>query len=203
MHAAKPGPNNPARPAGHRAEPGRLASEELMVRVARGDEQAFAELHDVLCDRVYGLVLRVMRDPAQSEEVAQEVFVELWRTASRFRGERGSVVSWTLTIAHRRAVDRVRSVQSAVDREARVAAGQQDRPFDSVSDEVDARFERQQVRRCLRTLTELQRESVGLAYYGGYTYGEVATLLDAPLGTIKTRLRDGLIRLRDCLGVAT
>lgn len=176
--------------------------QDLMSRVARGDEQAFAELYDLLAERIYGLVLRVMRDPAQSEEVTQEVFVDLWRTASRFQSERGSVTSWAMTIAHRRAVDRVRSAQSTVDREARMAAGQQDTPFDSVSDEVASRFEQRQVRNCFDTLTELQRESVGLAYYQGYTYGEVATLLDTPLGTIKTRLRDGLIRLRDCLGVS-
>jgi len=180
------------------AQPGH---QDLMSRIARGDEQAFTELYDLLAERVFGLVLRVMRDPAQSEEVAQEVFVELWRTASRFQPDRGSVTAWAMTIAHRRAVDRVRSAQSTMDREARVAAGQQDRPFDSVADEVAGRFERRQVRHCLDTLTELQRESVGLAYYQGYTYGEVATLLDTPLGTIKTRLRDGLIRLRDCLGV--
>jgi len=180
------------------AQPGH---QDLMSRIARGDEQAFTELYDLLAERVFGLVLRVMRDPAQSEEVAQEVFVELWRTASRFQPGRGSVTAWAMTIAHRRAVDRVRSAQSTMDREARVAAGQQDRPFDSVADEVAGRFERRQVRHCLDTLTELQRESVGLAYYQGYTYGEVATLLDTPLGTIKTRLRDGLIRLRDCLGV--
>lgn len=196
-------PGRAARPVRPEAEPERPSPEDLMARVARGDEQAFADLYDQLADRVYGLVLRVMRDPAQSEEVTQEVLLEVWRTATRFQSDRGSVVSWVLTIAHRRSVDRVRSAQSAVDREARVAAGQQDRPFDSVADEVDSRFERQQVRRCLGTLTELQRESVGLAYYGGYTYNEVATLLDAPLGTVKTRLRDGLIRLRDCLGVAT
>lgn len=181
------------------AQPGH---QDLMSRVARGDEHAFAELYDLLAERIYGLVLRVMRDPAQSEEVTQEVFVELWRTASRFQAERGSVTSWSMTIAHRRAVDRVRSAQSTVDREARMAAGQQDTPFDSVADEVANRFEQRQVRNCLDTLTELQRESVGLAYYQGYTYGEVAKLLDTPLGTVKTRLRDGLIRLRDCLGVS-
>lgn len=199
MHGATPEHANTGDPELRAvAQPGH---QDLMSRIARGDEQAFTELYDLLAERVFGLVLRVMRDPAQSEEVAQEVFVELWRTASRFQSDRGSVTSWAMTIAHRRAVDRVRSAQSTMDREARVAAGQQDRPFDSVADEVAGRFERRQVRHCLDTLTELQRESVGLAYYQGYTYGEVATLLDTPLGTIKTRLRDGLIRLRDCLGV--
>lgn len=177
--------------------------EELMGLVARGDERAFERLYDVLAPRVYGLIRRVMRDPAQSEEVTQEVFVELWRTAARFEPSRGSAAAWAMTIAHRRSVDRVRSAQSAQDREARVAAGQRERPFDAVADEVEGRFEREQVRRCLGSLTELQRESVGLAYYQGYTYGEVAKLLGAPLGTVKTRLRDGLIRLRDCLGVTS
>lgn len=175
--------------------------EELMTLVARGDERAFGALYDLLSSRVFGLVLRVVRDPAQSEEITQEVFVELWRTASRFQPDRGGVVSWATTIAHHRAVDRVRSAQSSTDREARVAAHQHDRPFDVVADAVTGSFERQQVRRCLGGLTELQRESVMLAYYQGYTYGEVAKLLDTPLGTVKTRLRDGLIRLRDCMGV--
>ncbi|MQA62488.1 MAG: sigma-70 family RNA polymerase sigma factor [Actinophytocola sp.] len=200
MHAAKPHRGKAGQAGLHAVAP--AAPEETMSRVARGDEHAFAQLYDLLAERVFGLILRVMRDPAQAEEVTQEVFVELWRTASRFRPDRGSVVSWAMTIAHRRAIDRVRSSQSSLDRDARVAAGQQDRPFDAVADEVEGRFERQQVRRCLGTLTDLQRESVGLAYYQGYTYGEVATLLETPLGTVKTRLRDGLIRLRDCLGVA-
>ncbi|MGH3516287.1 MAG: ECF RNA polymerase sigma factor SigK [Haloechinothrix sp.] len=175
--------------------------EVLMASVALGDEAAFARLYDLLSDRIFGLILRVMRDPAQSEEVAQEVFVELWRTASRYQRDRGSVIAWSMTLAHRRAVDRVRSAQSAADREVRVAAREYERPFDAVADEATGRLERQQVRRCLDSLTPLQHESVSLAYYQGYTYGEVARLLDTPLGTIKTRLRDGLIRLRDCLGV--
>lgn len=191
--------------AGLRAVPGGAGApslEELMARVARGDEQAFEALYDELAGPVLGLVRRVLRDPAQSEEVAQEVLVELWRTATRFRPERGSVRTWAMTLAHRRAVDRVRSAQAAVDREERVAEGEVERPFDEVADEVTGRLEREQVRRCVGTLTDLQRESVVLAYYGGYTYREVSQLLDVPLGTVKTRLRDGLIRLRDCLGVA-
>lgn len=181
---------------------GQAALAEVMTQVAHGDDTAFGHLYDQLADQVYGVVRRVMRDPAQSEEVTQEIFVELWRTAPRYRAEKGGVVSWALTIAHRRAVDRVRSVQASTDREARVAAEQHERPFDSVADEVTGKFERQQVRRCLDALTQLQRESISLAYYQGYTYREVSGLLETPLGTIKTRLRDGLIRLRDCLGVA-
>lgn len=173
----------------------------LMRKVAQGDEQAFAQVYDTLSPSVYGLVLRVLRDPAQSQEVAQEVMVELWRQATRFDPTRGSVRGYVLTMAHRRAVDRVRSAQAATDRELRVGQASQDREFDEVAEAVENRLEAQQVRRALRVLTELQREAVQLAYYGGYTHREVSELLDVPLGTVKTRLRDGLIRLRDEMGV--
>jgi RNA polymerase sigma-70 factor (ECF subfamily) len=174
---------------------------ELMRLVARGDEQAFEQVYDIVIGPVFGAVRRIVRDPAQSEEVAQEVMVELWRSAARYSPERGSVLTFAMTLAHRRAVDRVRSAQAAADREEQVGRREAQRPFDEVAEQVSTRFEQEQVRLCLGTLTELQRESVVLAYYGGRTYKEVGELLDTPLGTIKTRLRDGLIRLRDCLGV--
>ncbi|WP_436771010.1 sigma-70 family RNA polymerase sigma factor [Yinghuangia sp. YIM S09857] len=177
--------------------------ETLLGRVALGDTAAFEEVYARVSPVVLGVVLRVMRDPAQSEEVAQEVLVEIWRTASRFDRERGSANAWVCTMAHRRAVDRVRSAQSAADREDRVGRREGTPAYDAVAEEVEARLEREQVRRCLASLTELQRESITLAYYGGYTYREVADLLGVPLGTVKTRLRDGLIRLRDCLGVTS
>jgi RNA polymerase sigma-70 factor (ECF subfamily) len=173
----------------------------LVSRVARGDETAFAQLYDEVSSPVFGLVRRVLRDPAQAEEVAQEVFIEVWRTATRFDPGTGSARTWILMLAHRRAVDRVRSAQASHDLENSVAAREQVRVFDEVAEEVELRLEQQQVRHCLGSLTELQRESVTLAFYGGYTYPEVATLLGAPLGTVKTRMRDGMIRLRDCLGV--
>uniref|UniRef100_A0AAU3HT55 Sigma-70 family RNA polymerase sigma factor n=1 Tax=Streptomyces sp. NBC_01393 TaxID=2903851 RepID=A0AAU3HT55_9ACTN len=174
---------------------------DLMSRVARGDQDAFALLYDVVAGPVLGIVRKVLRDPAQSEEVAQEVLVEVWRTAARYRPERGSVMNWVLTLTHQRAVDRVRSVEASAAREQKAALLDRTSPFDEVTEQVEARLEREQVRRCLRTLTELQRQSVTLAYYRGLTYREVAELLATPLGTVKTRLRDGLIRLRDCLGV--
>jgi RNA polymerase sigma-70 factor, ECF subfamily len=174
----------------------------LVPQMARGDESAFQQVYDQVSSAVYGMVRRVLRNPAQSEEVTQEVFIEVWRNATRFDGQKGSALSWILMMAHRRAVDRVRSVQAGYDREDTVAAREQVRVFDEVAEEVELRLEQQQVRRCLSSLTELQRESVTLAFYGGYTYPEVAKLLGAPLGTVKTRMRDGLIRLRDCLGVA-
>jgi len=170
----------------------------LLAKVARGDEAAFAGVYDHFATVVYGLVRQVVRDPAQSEEVTQEVLLEVWRTASRFDPGAGSARSWLMTLAHRRAVDRVRSAQASAKREARAAVSVSD--YDVVVEEVETRLDAQRVRRCLESLTELQRESVTLAYYGGYTYREVAALLGVAVGTVKTRMRDGLIRLRDCLG---
>jgi len=175
--------------------------DDLLGRVARGDGPAFELLYDRIAGSVYGVIRRVLRDPAQSEEVAQEVLVEVWRSATRFDADRGSATTWIHTMAHRRAVDRVRSAQASQDRDQKVARRDHVTPYDEVAEHVEARLEAQQVRSCLTGLTELQRESVTLAYYGGYTYREVAELLDVPLGTVKTRMRDGLIRLRDCLGV--
>lgn len=185
--------------AAHDAAPPGL--EELLRQVARGDEQAFGQVYELISPSVYGLVRRILRDPAQSEEVAQEVLVEVWRSACRYDSRRGSPQAWVMTLAHRRAVDRVRSEQATSDREARAAAADTKRPYDEVAEEATNRLERERVRRCLDTLTELQEQSVRLAFYGGYSYREVAKLLSAPLGTVKTRMRDGLIRLRDCLGV--
>ncbi|EMD27704.1 ECF RNA polymerase sigma factor SigK [Amycolatopsis azurea] len=183
-------------------EPQGPTAEDLLVRVAKGDERAFDALYDRLAGPVLGLVRRILRDAAQSEEVTQEVMVELWRTATRYSPERGSALNWAMTLAHRRAVDRVRSARASSDREVKATfEAARARPFDEVAEAVAARWERSQVRRCLTSLTELQRESVLLAYYQGYTYREVAEVLQTPHGTIKTRLRDGLIRLRDCLGV--
>ncbi|HZZ46747.1 MAG TPA: ECF RNA polymerase sigma factor SigK [Pseudonocardia sp.] len=176
-------------------------AEELLVDVAKGDESAFERLYPLVAGSVLGVVRRVVRDPAQSEEVAQEVLVELWRTAPRFDPSKGSALTWALTLAHRRAVDRVRSAQARTAREERFGVESVEREFDQVAETVTTNLEREQVRRCLGSLTTVQRESVELAYYGGRTYPEVAGLLKTPLGTVKTRLRDALIRLRDCLGV--
>jgi RNA polymerase sigma-70 factor (ECF subfamily) len=188
-------------PRGPDPDAGPADLDDLLHRVARGDAAAFEPLYDRIAASVFGVIRRVLRDPAPSEEGAQEVLVEVWRTATRFDGERGSASTWIHTMAHRRAIDRVRSAQASHDREQRVALRDQVPAYDEVVDAVETRLEQEQVRRCMQGLTDLQRESVTLAYYGGHTYQQVAELLDVPLGTVKTRMRDGLIRLRDCLGV--
>lgn len=173
----------------------------LLQRSARCDRAAFAALYDATAARVHGLVLRVVRDPTQAEEVTQEVFLEIWRTASRFDPERGSAVSWLLTIGHRKAVDRVRSAEAASRRESTYHHRNQTVAHDTTADAAQASLEARRVRTALTQLTEVQREAIELAYFGGYTHTEVAALLDLPVGTAKTRIRDGLIRLRDTIGV--
>ncbi|MFC4034276.1 sigma-70 family RNA polymerase sigma factor [Streptomyces polygonati] len=179
------------------------ALESLLESVSRGDQSAFETLYTAVAGSVLGLIRRVVRDPAQSEEVAQEVLIEVWRCAARFDAGQGSAMAWIMTLAHRRAVDRVRSAQASTDREQKAAQRDHRPAFDEVTEQVERRLEREQVRRCLGQLTELQHESVTLAYYRGYTYQETAEVLGVALGTVKTRLRDGLIRLRDCLGVTS
>jgi RNA polymerase sigma-70 factor (ECF subfamily) len=172
--------------------------ETLIGAVARGDQAAFTAVCARVGPAVFGVVRAVVRDPCQTEEVCQEVLLEVWRAASRFEPGKGSALAWVTTIAHRRAVDRVRAEHRLAEREVRAAWHQV--AYDEVAEAVEARLDRERVRRCLGSLTSVQRESVTLAYYGGYTVREVAALLAAPEGTVKTRMRDGLIRLRDCLG---
>jgi RNA polymerase sigma-70 factor (ECF subfamily) len=170
----------------------------VIALVAKGDERAFAELYDELAPTIHGIVLRVVRDPAQAEEVTQEVFVDLWRQAVRFDPARGGVRGWAVTIAHRRAVDRVRSEQSLRDRHLRDAAAPWAvaGPADAVIDALD----RDRARQALMELSAAQREALELAFYDGLTHVEIAQRLGVALGTVKTRIRDGLIRLRGLMG---
>lgn len=176
---------------------------ELVRRSALGYQTAFAELYDLTSARVYGVILRVLRSADQAAETTQEVFVEIWRTCTRYQPERGGVLAWMLTIAHRRAVDRVRSVASRVAREERYAERDVARPRDEVAETVERNWDVDRVRSGLGSLTDLQREAVTLAYFGGYSQAQIAQLLQVPLGTVKTRMRDGLIKLRDALEVQT
>lgn len=173
----------------------------LLARIARQDQQAFAEFYAQTSRRVYGLARRVLIDPELSEDTTQEVYLQVWNMADRFNPEMGSPMAWLMTLAHRRAVDKVRSEQSSTDREARYGAAMQVKDHDDVVDTVTQRLEAEAVVQCLDTLTDTQRESVRLAYYGGLTYREVAEQLDVAVPTIKSRIRDGLIRLKTCLGV--
>ena len=170
----------------------------LPGHVARGDQVAFEAVDARTAGQVPGVIRSAVRDPAQSEEVMQEVLPGVWRSASRYDQARGSATAWLPTLAHRRAVDRVRSQQRSAEQEMRAASPPI--PCDHVTEAVEARLDRDHVRRCPGLLTQLQRESLTLAYYGGYTYREVAELLGVSAGTVKTRMRDGLIRLREFLG---
>ncbi|MCW2794462.1 MAG: polymerase, sigma subunit, family [Nocardioides sp.] len=174
---------------------------QLLKRAGRGDESAFAELYDATSKRVFGLALRVVRDPAQAEEVCQEAYLEIWRTSTRFDEDKGSALSWIFTLVHRKAVDRVRSAEASTRRDTTYHHTNQPVEHDSTAEAVQSSFEARRVRGALDTLTAVQREALELAYFGGYTHTEVATMLDLPVGTAKTRIRDGLIRLRDAMGV--
>ncbi|WP_445257853.1 ECF RNA polymerase sigma factor SigK [Nocardioides aurantiacus] len=174
---------------------------ELLRRCGRGDEQAFAQLYDAMAARVFGLAKRVVRDPAQAEEVTQEAFLDIWRSSGRFDESQGHAVSWMLTVVHRKAVDRVRSAEASSRRDSTYHHETHAVEHDSTAEAATASLEAHRVRQAMAALTQAQREALDLAYFKGYTHTEVATMLDLPLGTAKTRIRDGLIRLRDHLGV--
>lgn len=179
------------------------SNEELLALVATGDKAAFARLYDATASRLFGLVRRLLIDSAQAEEVTQEVYLEIWQSAPRYEASRGSAIAWMLTLAHRRAVDRIRSAQSSRDRDMKIGIRDFDREYDHVVETVEVRVESERVQRALDKLTELQRQAVTLAYFKGLSHSEVAALLHVPIGTVKTRLRDGMIRLRDEMGVTT
>ncbi|AWB96937.1 RNA polymerase subunit sigma [Agromyces badenianii] len=178
-------------------------AEELLTQVGRGDREAFGELYEATAARVFGLVRRLVVDPAQAEEVTQDVYLEIWQSAPRFDAARGNALAWMFTLAHRRSVDRIRASQASRDRDLRVGVRDLEVPVDTVAEAVEIRVEHERVVDALVGLSELQRECVSLAYYGGLTQSEIADRLEVPLGTVKTRLRDGMIRLRTALGVTT
>ena len=174
----------------------------LLRQVARQDIEAFTTFYDQTRARVFGLVTRVLRDPGYSEETTQEIYLQVWRGADNYDPSAGSPLAWLMTLAHRRAVDRVRSEQSTTARESRYGAANVDPPSDQVADLVLLRDERRQVTDCLGSLTDAQRECIQLAYYDGLTYVQVSERLSANLATIKSRMRDAIRGLRRCLGIA-
>ncbi len=181
---------------------GELPNNTLQAQLSaasRGDESAFAALYDSVAPRVYGLVHRILRDVYQSEEVTQEVFLQLWETSHRFDPTRGSAISWIMTMTHRRAVDRVRSTQAQRRRDVSDAGRSLKTPFDETAEAAHSSLEATKVRNALDGLSPTQRQALELAYFAGHTHLEVSRLLQIPLGTAKTRIRDGLIRLRDNL----
>jgi len=175
-------------------------ADSLVRRIATGDHRAFDALYDQLGSLVYGIVLRVVCDPTQAEEVTQEVFIEIWQHAGRFDGDKASARGWASIIAHRRGVDRVRSEQAARDLNERNARQPVLEQRTSAADAVSQRYERGQAAAALVALSETQREVIELAYYQGLTQSEIADRLRIPLGTVKTRARDGLSRMRRELG---
>ena len=174
-----------------------LSDEALVALAARSEQHALAELYDRYGRTAYGLALRVLRDEALAEDAVQEGFLAVWRTAARFVPERGKASTWILTLVHRRAVDVVR-------REQRRRADTLDEIADpigaSVEEEAWLRLQRERVQDALRRLPDPQRETLELAYYGGFTQTELAERLGQPLGTIKSRMFAGLSRLRELLG---
>ncbi|WP_319456731.1 MULTISPECIES: sigma-70 family RNA polymerase sigma factor [unclassified Mycobacterium] len=174
----------------------------LLRRVAQRDVDAFAAFYDDTRARVFGLVTRVLRDPGYSEETTQDVYLQVWRNAGNYDPAAGSPMAWLMTLAHRRAVDRVRSEQAASERESRYGAANVDPPADRVAEAVIQLDEQRQVTECLGSLTDAQREAIQLAYYEGLTYSQVSERLSANLATIKSRMRDALRGLRKCLGVS-
>jgi RNA polymerase sigma-70 factor (ECF subfamily) len=175
----------------------------LLVRTASGDQDAFSRFYDATAPRVLGLIRRLLIDSAQSEEVAQEVFLETWQSAARFDPNKGRAQTWIMTMAHRRAVDRIRASQASRDRDTAVGIRDLPTAYDQVAETVEVRVEHERVEVAMAKLSEPQREAVTLAYYGGLSQSEVANELGIPLGTAKTRLRDAMIRLRQELGVTT
>lgn len=177
--------------------------EALLVAAASGEEAAFAELYNALASRVHGLALRILRDVHLAEEVTQEVFLQVWQRSRAFDPARGSALAWVMTLAHRRAVDRVRATAAGRRRDADHAEDESRwAPYDETAARAHASFEAEAVRAALADLVPAQRRAVELAYFGGHTHTEISHLMGCPVGTAKGRVRDGLARLRDALVVA-
>ncbi|SFI56269.1 ECF RNA polymerase sigma factor SigK [Nocardioides psychrotolerans] len=174
----------------------------LLVATGQGESDAFAALYDETAPRVHGLAVRILRDQHQAEEVTQEIFLQVWQSAAQFDPSRGSAMTWLMTLAHRRAVDRVRASESSRRRDTADVGLDVRTAYDETAAAVHTSLEGQRVHAALATLSPGQRRAIELAYFGGLTHTEVSRLLQIPLGTAKTRIRDGLRRLHDLLASA-
>jgi RNA polymerase sigma-70 factor, ECF subfamily len=159
-------------------------------------------VYDTLAPAVYGLVLRMLRDQHEAEEVTGEIFLGLWQSASRFDPARGTARAWVLTMAHRRAVDRVRSNDRTRPHDETYTRATMVAPLDQNNADALGPYDARRVRAALVDLSPIHREAIGLAYFGGHTHVEVGHLLHLPPATTRTRIRDGLLRLRDSLAIA-
>lgn len=174
----------------------------LVSLIAQGDAAAFSELYVRMRPRVLGLARRVLYDSGHAEEVTQEVFLEIWQSASRFDGSKGSATGWILRTAHGRAVDRVRSAQARRLRENRIGMRDWADTREDIAEVVSLRVDSGRMQRALLTLPDAQREAVALAHLGGYSHTQVSAILKVPVGTVKTRIRAGMGRLREQLAAA-
>lgn len=175
--------------------------DNVLLRVAQHDVTAFVTLYDRTRGRVFGLVSQILRDPGYSEETTQEVYLQVWRNAGLFDPALGSAMAWLVTLAHRRAVDRVRSEQAAHRRDFRYATTSSEPPADFVVEKATLSEEHRQVVECLDGLSDVQRRCIELAYYRGLTYPQVSERIAVNLATVKSRIRNGLQNLRRCLGM--
>jgi RNA polymerase sigma-70 factor (ECF subfamily) len=174
----------------------------LLTAVADGDRTAFSQLYDRMQPRVLGLSMRILRDVSHAEEVSQEVFLEVWQLAGNYDSSKGSATSWILRKAHSRSIDRVRSSQTRRARDLRIGVRDLLEPSHDILETVALKINSEKVERALGTLPVTQREAVSLAHLGGYTHSEVSEMLQVPIGTVKTRIRAGIDRLRVELAAA-
>jgi RNA polymerase sigma-70 factor, ECF subfamily len=178
----------------------RAADQACLERMASGDREALAEVYDRHARPIYSLALRILQDQAEAEDIVQEVFAQAWRQASRYDQGRGNVAAWLLTLARSRAIDRLRA------RRARPELAPEERAIVDMPDravgadvQLVSEQEAARVRDALHQLPLVQRVALELAYYEGLTHTEIAARLEQPLGTVKTRIRQALIKLRESL----
>jgi RNA polymerase sigma-70 factor (ECF subfamily) len=172
---------------------------ELMSAMSQGQQDALREVYDRYADACFSLARRVLNDRTLAEEVVQELFVRLWRAPERFEPARGSLRSFLLAQTHGRSVDALRAEVARRNREEREARRGTAPVDDGLEREVLDLAESEAIRTALATLSEGERDAIELAYFGGHTYREVAVLLETPEGTVKSRIRSGLLRLRAAL----